>query len=54
VADWYYGADLAVGSGILSRRVVDEGCEAFGVDLSLSMLRIARTVVPEATLVQAY
>lgn len=44
--------DLAAGSGILSRRMVDAGFEAFGVDQSAAMLRLARAVVPEATLVR--
>jgi len=44
--------DLASGSGISSRRMVDAGFTAFGVDLSPDMLRIARALVPEATFVQ--
>lgn len=44
--------DLAAGSGILCRHLVDAGFQAFGVELSAPMLRIARAVVPEATLVQ--
>lgn len=43
--------DLAAGSGILSRRVVDAGFEAVAVDLSPAMLSMARSLVPEAKLV---
>jgi hypothetical protein len=42
--------ELAAGSRILSRRVVDTGFRAFGVDPSDAMLGIARTVVPAAYL----
>ncbi len=44
--------DLAAGSGILSRRMVDEGLRAYGVDLSAAMLHIARDLVPEARFVE--
>jgi len=44
--------DLAVGSGILSRALTEAGFEAWGVDLSPDMLRIARAEAPQATLVQ--
>jgi aminoglycoside 6'-N-acetyltransferase I len=44
--------DLAAGSGILSRRVMDAGYGAWGLDLSEEMLRIARTEAPAATFVR--
>jgi aminoglycoside 6'-N-acetyltransferase I len=44
--------DLAAGSGILARRVTEAGFEAWGVDLSEDMLRIARAEAPAATFVR--
>jgi len=44
--------DLAAGSGITARRLVDAGFRVVGVDLSAAMLRIARRLVPEATWIQ--
>lgn len=44
--------ELAAGSGILSRAVTEAGFEAWGVDLSPEMLRIARAEAPGATLVE--
>ena len=45
--------DLGCGSGVLCRHMVDEGFDAWGVDISPGMLAIARRLVPEATLVEA-
>jgi SAM-dependent methyltransferase len=44
--------DLAAGSGILARRVMEAGFEAWGVELSEDMLRIARAFAPVATFVR--
>jgi SAM-dependent methyltransferase len=44
--------DLAAGSGILARRVTEAGYQAWGVDLSEDMLRIARVEAPTATIVR--
>jgi len=44
--------DLAAGTGILSRRVIESGFEAFGVDLSEPMLEIARSEAREARFVR--
>lgn len=44
--------DLAAGSGILCRHLVDAGFQALGVDLSAAMVRIARRVAPQATFVR--
>ncbi|WP_428267378.1 GNAT family N-acetyltransferase [Haliangium sp.] len=44
--------DLAAGSGILSRRAVNAGFDAWGVDISPDMLAIARAEVPGATFVR--
>ena len=43
-------AELAVGSGILSRRLCDAGFAAWGVDVSPAMVELARALVPEAEL----
>jgi SAM-dependent methyltransferase len=43
--------DLAAGSGILSRSMVDAGFAAWGVDISDEMLRIARSETHDATFV---
>jgi len=45
--------DLAAGTGILSGAIVDVGFEAFGVELSEDMLRIARSEVPSASFLHA-
>lgn len=45
--------DLAAGSGILCRAVVEAGFDAWGVDLSEPMLRLARAEAPGATFVRA-
>jgi hypothetical protein len=44
--------DLSAGSGILSRRVVEAGFRARGVDLSAEMFRIARTQARQASIVR--
>lgn len=43
--------DLATGSGILARHVVDAGYACTGVDLSAAMLALARETAPAADLV---
>jgi SAM-dependent methyltransferase len=43
--------DFACGSGVLARRVTEAGFEAWGVDLSEDMLRIARAEAPAARFV---
>jgi SAM-dependent methyltransferase len=44
--------DLATGSGILARRVLEAGFEVVGVDLSPDMLEMARSHAPGARLVE--
>src|SRR5262249_9084172 len=44
--------DLAAGSGILTRAVVEAGFSGWGVDISDEMLAIARAEAPGATFVQ--
>lgn len=44
--------DLGCGSGALSRRLVDAGYTAFGVDFSPDMVKLARENVPEAEFVE--
>jgi SAM-dependent methyltransferase len=44
--------DLATGSGILARRVLEAGFDVVGVDLSPDMLEIARSEASEARLVE--
>lgn len=41
--------DVGCGSGITARALVDRGYVVVGVDLSESLIEIARTRVPEAT-----
>lgn len=41
--------DLACGSGILAQRVSDAGYEVLGIDISASMITLARQRVPRAT-----
>src|SRR5919197_2484841 len=43
--------DLAAGSGILSRALIEKGFALWGVDISEDMLRIARAEAPGATFV---
>jgi SAM-dependent methyltransferase len=45
--------DLAAGTGILSRTMIEAGFDVLGVDLSNDMLQVARGEVPEASFVQA-
>jgi SAM-dependent methyltransferase len=45
-------ADLAAGTGILARAMTDAGFDAWGVDLSEDMLRIARSEAKAAQLVR--
>ena len=45
--------DLGVGTGNLSQRFLDLGCEVWGLDFSPAMLGKARAKVPQAHLVQA-
>src|SRR5687767_5957379 len=44
--------DLGCGSGIVLRALTDAGHEAIGVDMSSSMLKIARSTAPSAKLVE--
>ena len=41
--------DLGCGSGITARRLVDAGYDVIGIDVSESLIEIARQRVPEAT-----
>jgi SAM-dependent methyltransferase len=43
--------DLGCGSGVLARRVLDAGFRVFGVDVSRSMVDLARVTAPEGTFV---
>lgn len=45
--------ELGIGTGNLTRRLVDLGFRVWGLDFSSSMLAIARQKAPEATLAQA-
>ncbi len=45
--------DLACGTGIFSEMLLSAGYDVFGVDISASMLDIARRRAPSATLMQA-
>ena len=40
--------DVGCGSGTLARRLVDRGYDVVGIDISRSMIRLARAKVPEA------
>jgi SAM-dependent methyltransferase len=40
--------DLGCGSGIWARRLVDEGYQVLGIDISAAMIEMARQRVPEA------
>jgi SAM-dependent methyltransferase len=44
--------DLGCGSGIWARRLLDEGFDVLGVDISAGMLAIARERAPEARFVE--
>lgn len=43
--------DLGCGSGILARRLSDEGYDVLGIDISRAMIRLARKKAPRATFV---
>ena len=45
--------DLGVGTGELSRRLYEQGCQITGVDFSAQMLEAAREKMPGAELLQA-
>jgi len=40
--------EVGCGGGVLARRLVDDGFEVHGIDISRAMIRIARARVPEA------
>lgn len=44
--------DIGFGTGILSKKLYDEGVEIFGIDFSQEMIKLAKEKMPNATLYQ--
>ena len=44
--------DIGFGTGILSKKLYNEGVEIFGIDFSQEMIRLAKEKMPDATLYQ--
>lgn len=44
--------DIGFGTGILSKKLYDEGCSICGIDFSLKMIEIAKQKMPNAMLIQ--
>lgn len=44
--------DIGFGTGVLTRKLYDDGYSIYGIDFSNKMIEIARTKMPEATLIQ--
>ena len=44
--------DIGFGTGVLSKRLYDEGYSVYGVDFSKKMIEIAKGKMPNATLIQ--
>lgn len=44
--------DLGIGTGVLSGRLYDEGCQVTGLDFSERMIELARARMPAATLIR--
>lgn len=45
--------DIGFGTGVLSKRLYDEGYSIFGIDFSDEMIQIAQSKMPNANLIQA-
>lgn len=44
--------DIGFGTGILSKKLYDDGCDIYGIDFSEKMIEIAKSKMPNAALIQ--
>ena len=44
--------DIGFGTGILSKRLYDEGIQIYGIDFSQEMIKLAKEKMPDATLLE--
>ncbi|MDE7328069.1 MAG: class I SAM-dependent methyltransferase, partial [Lachnospiraceae bacterium] len=44
--------DIGFGTGILSKRLYDEGVQIYGIDFSEEMIKLAKEKMPDATLLE--
>ena len=42
--------DIGFGTGILSKKLYDDGCDIYGIDFSEKMIEIAKSKMPNAAL----
>lgn len=44
--------DIGFGTGVLAKKLYDDGCKIYGIDFSEKMVAIAKAKMPQATLLQ--